>query len=310
MSSRKESEYDIIYNNKFSSKDNLFNFDDLSEGLNNKEDEHSFGRENQYGNIFDNNDKNKEDYIDEENFISIKPAPYIDSEFSVEIEGECEEKEDPKTNEDKNNSNFPQLEENKTDEIKKENLTDEIKKERRKFDLDDMRNKLLKKFLTFLWEIVNSLSKHFIKKKKYQFKRISGTLFMKKYDKKRLRYEMMSSSIRYYLCQEELTNKRYIIQKYKSHKEIIEILESKGDVFKTFFDSSLEFIYSNMFIKRIDSFIWPNNFKINMENMKTLENLLSKEKDEKYKEKFKEYADRFIKKIKKKEEDNGNIKDS
>ena len=157
----------------------------------------------------------------------------------------------------------------------------------RKYDTDNMNEKILTFFLKSLLKYVNQKSKK-LYPKKYRLRAVSRKFFPEQRWQKN-RQNFLNKTVEFYFSLG--INEKYTTKEKDINKKTLEILKKKSNSFKTFVTETLENIYINMFLKE-------NNIDSDGDNLENIFDMIEKEKekhDHLYIELLKKRARKFTK---------------
>ena len=172
------------------------------------------------------------------------------------------------------------------DTISEENEEKNRNQRPRKYDTDNMNEKILTFFLKSLLKYVNQKSKK-LYPNKYKFRQPDRKLFLEQKWQKN-RQKVLNKTVEFYLSLE--INMRYTTQERDINKKTLEKVKKKSDSFETFVTETLENIYNNMFLKE-------NNIDSDGNKMENIFDMIEKEKKKQehaYIEKLTKIAIKFI----------------
>ena len=187
-------------------------------------------------------------------------------------------------NQERNRDEIPRVQE---DTISEETEEKDRNQRTRKYDTDNMNEKIMTFFLKSLLKYVNQKSKK-LYPNKYRFRQPNRKLFLEQKWQKN-RQNVLNKTAELYLFLE--INEKYTTQEKDINKKTLEKLKKKSNSFKTFVTETLENIYINMFLKE-------NNIDSDGDKMENIFDMIEKEKEKHehaYIEKLKKMARKFIK---------------
>ena len=187
-------------------------------------------------------------------------------------------------NQERNRDEIPRAQE---DTISEETEEKDRNQRTRKYDTDNMNEKIMTFFLKSLLKYVNQKSKK-LYPNKYRFRQPNRKLFLEQKWQKN-RQNVLNKTAELYLFLE--INEKYTTQEKDINKKTLEKLKKKSNSFKTFVTETLENIYINMFLKE-------NNIDSDGDKMENISDMIEKEKEKHehaYIEKLTKMARKFIK---------------
>ena len=151
--------------------------------------------------------------------------------------------------------------------ISEENEKKNRNQRARKYDTDNMNEKILTFFLKSLLKYVNQKSKK-LYPNKYRLRGVSRKFFPEQRWQKN-RQNVLNKTVEFYLSLG--INEKYTTKEKDINKKTLEILKKKSNSFKTFVTETLENIYNNMFLKE-------NNIDSDGDKMENIFDMNEKEK--------------------------------
>ena len=170
-------------------------------------------------------------------------------------------------NQERNRDEIPRVQE---DTISEETEEKDRNQRTRKYDTDNMNEKIMTFFLKSLLKYVNQKSKK-LYPNKYKFRQPDRKLFLEQKWQKN-RQKVLNKTVEFYLSLE--INMRYTTQERDINKKTLEKVKKKSDSFETFVTETLENIYNNMFLKE-------NNIDSDGNKMENIFDMIEKEKKSK-----------------------------
>ena len=186
-------------------------------------------------------------------------------------------------NQERNRDEIPRAQE---DTISEETEEKDRNQRTRKYDTDNMNEKIMTFFLKSLLKYVNQKSKK-LYPNKYRFRQPNRKLFLEQKWQKN-RQNVLNKTAELYLFLE--INEKYTTQEKDINKKTLEKLKKKSNSFETFVTETLKNMYTNKFLKE-------NNIDSDGDKMENISDMIEKEKEKHehaYIEKLTKTAIKFI----------------
>ena len=186
-------------------------------------------------------------------------------------------------NQERNRDEIPRAQE---DTISEETEEKDRNQRTRKYDTDNMNEKIMTFFLKSLLKYVNQKSKK-VYPNKYRFRQPNRKIFLEQKWQKN-RQKVLNKTVEFYLSLE--INEKYTTKEKDINKKTLEKLKKKSNSFETFVTETLKNIYTNKFLKE-------NNIDSEEDKMENISDMIKKEKEKHehaYIEKLTKTAIKFI----------------